>query len=279
MKLLKRTEINKPQNVYNLHVQEDHNYIVEGAVVSNCHGVKDLGVVQKLMTQNFKNVPIRWGLTGTLPEEEWNQLSLFTAIGPQIGELAAHELQEAGVLASCQVNILHTQETAQYTDYQNELKYLTTDPSRLNWLSGVVEEISKTGNIMVLVDRIATGEFLRDNLKGSIFVSGEMKNKDRAEYYREMEIVDNRVVIATFGVAAVGINIGKINHVVLVEPGKSFIRVVQSIGRGLRKTNDKDEVVIWDVASKCKFSNNHMNKRKAIYNKVKYPYEIKKVQY
>ena len=94
-----------------------------------------------------------------------------------------------------------------------------------------------------------------------------------------MEIVDNRAVIATFGVAAVGISINKIHHVVLVEPGKSFIRVVQSIGRGLRKSNTKDSVTIWDIASKCKFSNNHMNKRKSIYNKVKYPYEIKKVQY
>lgn len=248
-------------------------------IVDECHSVRDLSIVQKLLTNNFKNIPIRWGLTGTLPEEEWNQLSLFCSIGPQIGELSAHELQEAGVLASCNVQILQTQETAQYTQYQEELKYLTTDETRLKWLSDQICDISKSGNTLVLVDRIATGEFLKDEIRGSIFINGEMKNHDRAEYYREMEIVDNRVVIATYGVAAVGISINRINHVVLVEPGKSFIRVVQSIGRGLRKSNTKDHVTIWDIASRCKFSNNHLNKRKQIYQKVQYPYEVKKVTY
>jgi superfamily II DNA or RNA helicase len=248
-------------------------------IVDEVHSVKDLNVLQKLLTNNFKHIPIRWGLTGTLPEEEWNQLSLCCSIGPQIGELSAHELQEAGVLASCAVKILHTQETAQYTQYQDELKYLTTDPTRLKWLSDQIELISQSGNTLVLVDRIATGEFLKDEISGSIWISGDMKNHDRAEYYREMELVENRVVIATYGVAAVGISINRIFNVVLVEPGKSFIRVVQSIGRGLRKSNTKDHVTIWDIASKCKFSNNHLLKRKQIYQKVQYPYEVKKVTY
>ena len=248
-------------------------------IVDECHSVRDLSVVQKLLTNNFRNVPIRWGLTGTLPEEEWNQLSLFCSIGPQIGELRAHDLQEAGVLATCEVNILQTQETAVYGNYQEELKYLTTDESRLNWMSALIQQLSETGNTLVLVDRLATGEYLRDNISGSIFISGEMKNSDRAEYYREMEIVDNRVVVATFGVAAVGISINKIHHVVLVEPGKSFIRVVQSIGRGLRKSDTKNSVTIWDIASRCKFSNNHLNRRKDIYKKVQYPFQVQKVKY
>lgn len=279
MKLLARTEIDKPKQVYNLHIQDDHNYIVEGAVVSNCHGVKDLNVVQKLLTNNFRNVPIRWGLTGTLPEEEWNQLSLFCSIGPQIGELRAHDLQEAGVLATCEVNILQTQETAVYGNYQEELKYLTTDESRLNWMSALIQQLSETGNTLVLVDRLATGEYLRDNISGSIFISGEMKNSDRAEYYREMEIVDNRVVVATFGVASVGISINRIFNVVLIEPGKSFIRVIQSIGRGLRMAGDKSHVRIFDVCSQMRFSNNHMKKRQDFYKKVKYSYTKTKVQY
>ena len=66
---------------------------------------------------------------------------------------------------------------------------------------------------------------------------------------------------------------------VLFEPGKSFIRVIQSIGRGLRKSQDKDSVNIYDVASKCKFSNNHMKKRVEIYKKVKYPYQVQSITY
>ena len=111
MKLVAKKEIIKPSEVYNLHIENDHNYIVDGAVVSNCHMVKDTNILHGLMTGPFRNVPIRWGLTGTIPEEEYKQMGLFTAIGPQIGILTAKELQDKGVLAKCNVNILQTQES------------------------------------------------------------------------------------------------------------------------------------------------------------------------
>ena len=99
MKLVNRTEINKPKEVFNLHIRDDHNYIVEGAVVSNCHMVKDLGVLHRLLGTTFSNVPIRWGLTGTVPEDEYNQMSLYSVIGPLVGQLEAKDLQDAGHLA------------------------------------------------------------------------------------------------------------------------------------------------------------------------------------
>ncbi len=61
------------------------------------------------------------------------------------------------------------------------------------------------------------------------------------------------MIIATYGVAAVGINLPRIFNLVLIEPGKSFVRVIQSIGRGIRKAEDKDSVMIWDITSSCKF--------------------------
>ena len=67
MRLIKRTEIDKPDIVYNLHVEHDHNYIIEGPVVSNCHMAK-ADVLKNLLTQNLCNAPIRWGLTGTIPK-------------------------------------------------------------------------------------------------------------------------------------------------------------------------------------------------------------------
>jgi superfamily II DNA or RNA helicase len=248
-------------------------------ICDECHSIKNLGVLQTLLTQEFNNIPIRWGLTGTLPDEEYNRLSLFCSIGPQIGELAAHQLQEAGFLANCQVHILQTQETRQYPNYPEEVKYLTTDKSRLDWLIEFIGKISETGNTLVLVDRIATGEYLRDNIKDSVFVSGSMKNKDRAEHYQSIEFTDNRVVIATSQVAAVGISINRLFNLVLVEPGRSFIKTIQSIGRVLRKANDKEDATIYDVCSRLKFSNNHLLKRKEFYNRVKYPYDVTKVTY
>jgi superfamily II DNA or RNA helicase len=78
-------------------------------------------------------------------------------------------------------------------------------------------------------------------------------------------------------VAAVGINIPRIFNLVLIEPGKSFVRVIQSIGRGIRKAEDKDFVQIWDITSQCKYSKRHLTERKKFYADAKYPYKITKV--
>lgn len=248
-------------------------------ICDEVHNVKNMGVLHTLLTTTFANVPIRWGLTGTIPEEEYNQVSLFTAIGPQIGKLTAKELQEAGHLAKCHVNILHTQETMAYKDYQAELKYLTTDKNRLAWLARKVEELSKTGNTLVLVDRIESGQKLSDLIEGSTFISGKMKADKRKEHYKEINFENNAIMIATYGTTSTGISINRIFNLVLVEPGKSFVRVIQSIGRGLRKADDKDSVNIYDVASKCKFSNRHLIKRKKFYDTVEYPYTVEKIVY
>jgi superfamily II DNA or RNA helicase len=85
--------------------------------------------------------------------------------------------------------------------------------------------------------------------------------------------------VATYGVAAVGINIPRIFNLVLIEPGKSFVRVIQSIGRGIRKAEDKDFVQIWDVTSTCKFAKRHITTRKKFYNEANYPFVVEKVDW
>ena len=64
---------------------------------------------------------------------------------------------------------------------------------------------------------------------------------------------------------------------VLVEAGKSFVRTIQSIGRGLRMADDKDSVNVIDVCSKMKFSNNHLNKRKQLHKNAQYPFTVQKI--
>jgi len=248
-------------------------------ICDECHAIKDQNILHNLMTTVFKNIPIRWGLTGTIPEEEFKQMGLFTAIGPQIGALTAKELQDKGVLAQCHVSVLQTQENLQYGNYQEELKYLLTDDKRLAWMAGVIEEISQSGNTLVLVDRIETGQKLYNQISNSVFISGEMKSNDRREHYKEINFSDNKIMIATYGTTSTGINISRIFNLVLVEAGKSFVRTIQSIGRGLRMADDKNSVEIYDLCSRMKFSNNHSNKRKAFYSKAQYPYVIKKITY
>ena len=149
----------------------------------------------------------------------------------------------------------------------------------MQYISQLIKRISDSGNTLVLVDRIKAGELLIEYLPDAQFVSGVMKTTDRKDAYDEINEGTNHVVIATYGVASVGINIPRIFNLVLIEPGKSFVRVIQSIGRGVRKAKDKDHVEIWDITSSAKYSKKHLTERKRFYKEANYPFSIEKVNY
>jgi superfamily II DNA or RNA helicase len=248
-------------------------------MVDEVHQAK-ADVLKKLLTGAFRNVPIRWGLTGTIPKADHERLTLEVGLGEVVHQLAASDLQEQGVLAQCDVSILQLQDNVSYGNYQSELTYLTTDKNRLDYMSDIIANMAKTGNTLVLVDRIKAGEGLVERLgEDTVFISGSMKSKDRKEEYDEVSEANNKVIVATYGVAAVGINIPRIFNLVLLEPGKSFVRVIQSIGRGIRKAQDKDSVQIWDITSSAKFSKRHLTERKKFYKEANYPFRVEKVNY
>lgn len=233
-------------------------------------------VLKTMLTGVMGLIPIRWGLTGTIPKEPFEFFALRVSLGEVIGKLSASELQDQGVLANCEVNIIQLQDYGEYKEYQKELQYLTTNEDRIKYIASVIAEIAETGNTLVLIDRIQAGKMLEQYIPDSVFISGVTKDVDRKEQYDEVAINDNKTIIATYGIAAVGINVPRLFNVVLIEPGKSFVRVIQSIGRGLRKSGDKDFVNIWDIASTCKFAKRHLTKRKQFYKEANYNFNIKK---
>ena len=218
---------------------------IEGVVcviVDEVHMAK-ADALKTLLTGVMARVPIRWGLTGTVPKEKFESQSLLVSLGPVISKLSASELQDRGVLAQCHVNIVQLIDHVEYAEYQSELKYLLEEKGRLDAMAGLILQINETGNTLVLVDRV------------------------------------DKIIVATYGVAAVGINIPRIFNLVLIEPGKSFVRVIQSIGRGIRKAEDKDHVQIWDITSTCKFAKRHLTKRKAFYKEANYPFSAEKLDW
>ncbi|NDB64537.1 MAG: DEAD/DEAH box helicase [Euryarchaeota archaeon] len=235
--------------------------------------------LKTLLTGPMSRVPIRWGLTGTIPKEEYERMSLRCSIGDVVGRLSANELQQEGVLANCHVNVLQLVDHAEYRSYQEELRYLLETEERMSYVAQLIDKVRHTGNTLVLVDRIAPGKHLTELVPDAVFVSGSTKAKARKEEYDEVADASDKVIVATYGVAAVGINIPRIFNLVLIEPGKSFVRVIQSIGRGIRKAEDKDFVQIWDITSTCKFAKRHLTKRKAFYREANYPFEVEKIEW
>ena len=238
--------------------------------------------LKELLTGPLGKVPIRWGVTGTIPKDPMDKMTLLCSLGPVVGQLSAKELQDQGVLSNCHVNIMQLQDKAEFLSYQAELKYLLSDSRRLDKLAAMIKEISATGNTMVLIDRVEAGKDLASKLPESVFVHGNTKSTERTAQYKSIDAmdagtIDDKILICTYGVASTGISITKLHNVVLIEPGKSFVRTIQSIGRGLRKGFDKDHVDIWDITSSCKFAKRHLTARKKFYEDAQYAFTIKKI--
>jgi superfamily II DNA or RNA helicase len=258
-----------------------HDFIedVVCVIVDEVHMAK-ADALKTLLSGVMSRIPIRWGLTGTVPKEPYEFKSLLVSLGPVISQLSASELQDRGVLANCHVNIVQLIDHVEYKEYQSELKYLLEESGRLDAMSDLIRTINETGNTLVLVDRVAAGHALVERLGDkAVFVSGATKSKDRQSEYAEVADATDKIIVATYGVAAVGINIPRIFNLVLVEPGKSFVRVIQSIGRGIRKAEDKDHVQIWDITSTCKFAKRHLTKRKQFYKDANYPFTAEKLDW
>ena len=248
-------------------------------IVDEVHMAK-ADALKTLLTSVMSRVPIRWGLTGTIPKEKFESQALLVSLGPVISKLSASELQDRGVLAQCHVNIVQLQDHVEYSNYQSELKYLLEESGRLDTMAKLIAQVNETGNTLVLVDRISAGQALVERLGDrAVFVSGATKAKDRQDEYDEVAESTDKIIVATYGVAAVGINIPRIFNLVLIEPGKSFVRVIQSIGRGIRKAEDKDHVQIWDITSTCKFAKRHLTKRKQFYKEANYPFSSEKLEW
>lgn len=246
-------------------------------IVDECHSAKS-DVLKKHLTSTFKNVPLRWGMTGTVPKEDYSSLGIICSVGPLINEVAAKDLQEKGILSNLNIDILQIQDfCTTFSDYQSELKYLTTDKNRMEFISNIIQE-KADGNTLILVSKIATGEMLSELIPDSVFISGTVKSTKRKEEYTSIQEDNDKCIIATYGVASVGIDIPRLFNVVMIEPGKSFVRVIQSIGRGLRMAKDKDFVNIYDITSTAKYSKKHLTERKKFYKDEQYPFKIEKIK-
>ncbi len=254
---------------------------LEGVIcvmVDETHSAK-ANELKDLLCGPMAHIPVRWGLTGTIPKAEYEALSITCSLGPCVGEILASDLQEKGVLANINIDIVQLIDDVEYTSYPEEYDFLVTDRTRMAWIGDFARGLSERGNTLILIDRIETGEILEEAIPDSVFISGRIKSKTRTKEYKDVSTADNKVIIATYGVAAVGINIPRIFNLVLIEAGKSHVRVIQSLGRGLRKAHDKDDVYAVDLCSTAKFAARHLTERKKDYKEANYPHKVRKIDY
>ncbi len=277
-------------------------------LVDETHGARG-NVLQELLTKHAKNIPHRFGVTGTMPEHPSEALSVRCAIGEVLDTIDAALLIEKGVLATIDIGVFQMMENLMpqyreylkayegveeaqdelvdyktfkakfFPDYSSEKKYLAKKPERLDWISATIDSRRNNGNVLALVQSVEMGKKLAEITPNSKFVYGNDDDKVREEAYSLFAQNDGIVVFATYGIASTGLSIKRIHELFLIDIGKSFIRVIQSIGRGLRKAPDKQHINVWDICSDLTYSKKHLTKRKAMYKTAGYPFKVKKVDY
>jgi superfamily II DNA or RNA helicase len=289
MRLKKRTKIDRPNKVYNLHVKNNHNYVVAGgAVVSNCHQAK-AKTLSEIMSGPASNVPFRFGCTGTVPKEDIWQQQIRGIIGEKIFTLKAWELQEKGVLASAEVyqitfedskNPEYIQAAKAFEDWADQLNWLFNCKPRTEMIASIIEEAAiDEGNVLTLIPYKKHGKVLHELIDGSISIDGDVKGAKRQVVYEKFGAGDNGVLIATFGIASTGLDIPRIHVLGFIEPGKKFEKIIQTVGRGLRKASDKDHIIIFDFAGDSDFAKKHATERRRLYKEAKIPCHVETISY
>ena len=227
----------------------------------------------------------RIGFTGTLDGTETNQLVLEGVFGRCTQVTRTAELMKRGQVADLKVKVLVLKHEYQsFASYQDEMEYLVGNESRNKFIRNLVRDLP--GNTLVLFNYVEKhGEPLYDLLNSSInrpvhFVHGGVDVDDREEIRSLTEQSDNTIIVASYGTFSTGINIKKLHNVIFASPSKSRVRNLQSIGRVLRKGDNKNQAVLYDIAddiSRNNFRNytlNHLFERVKVYNEEKFDYEI-----
>ena len=238
----------------------------------------------------------RFGTTGTLDGTQVHELVLEGLFGPVKRVITTHELQKKEALAQLDIDIIllkYAQEFCRPTEnrsYQDEIDFLVTYEKRNKFIANLA--VNQDGNTLVLfnlVDRHGKG--LRDLIESRLkdgqrlfFVSGETKTTDREQIRNIVDKQKNSIILASLGTFSTGINIKNLHNVIFASPSKSQIRVLQSIGRGLRLSDDGSVTKLYDIAddlhwkSKKNFTLLHSGERIKIYTKEQFPYKITQVE-
>lgn len=287
----KRVIISTWQSIYKLHPTWFHQF---GCIFGDeVHGFKSKSLSSIMNKAKFAQY--RFGTTGTLDGTQVHKLVLEGLFGPVHRVTSTHELQQKDTLAQLDINIILLKYEEQYcklTDgrsYHDEIDFLVTYEKRNKFIANLAT--NQTGNTLVLFNLVDRhGKVLRDLIDARLkdnqrlfYVSGETKTSDREAVRAIVEKQSNSIILASLGTFSTGINIRNIHNIVFASPSKSQIRVLQSIGRGLRKSDDGSTTKLYDIADdlhwkgKKNFTLLHSGERIKIYSNEKFNYKITQV--
>ena len=233
----------------------------------------------------------RFGLTGTLDGTQTHRLVLEGLFGPAEKVVSTKELIDKKTLANLKIKciILKHSNVLERMTYAEELQYLVGNEKRNKFISDLLLHLN--GNTLCLFQLVEKhGKVLYDLVndvakdRKVFFVYGGVDSLERERIRGIVENEKDAIIIASYGTFSTGINIRNINNIVFASPSKSKIRVLQSLGRGLRRSESKMDVRLFDLSDDIKqgsrqnYTLSHFTERLNIYNEEQFNYEISKVK-
>ena len=241
----------------------------------------------------------RFGFTGTLDDAQTHKLVLEGLFGAVEKVTTTAELIENKTLSDFRIKCIalqypdHVKQAQSKNKYQEEVEFLVLNEARNKFIRNLA--LSLKGNTLLLYNFVEKhGKPLHKNIKAAIdksvdkrsiyFVSGEVKGDEREQIRHIVEQEDDAIIVASYGTFSTGVNIKRLHNIVFCSPSKSRIRVLQSIGRGLRTGDGKDMATLFDIAdnltwkSKSNFTLDHFAERLKMYNDEKFDYKMYRVK-
>tara|TARA_B100001248_G_scaffold254962_1_gene234069 strand:+ start:1918 stop:3429 length:1512 start_codon:yes stop_codon:yes gene_type:complete len=245
--------------------------------------------------EKMVNIKYRFGFTGTLDGSQTNQLVLEGLFGPVKSLIKTKELMESEQLANLKIKILllkyseQTRKDHTRIKYKDEMDFIVGNEKRNKFIQNLA--LSLNGNTLILFQYVEKhGKILYDliNSKANkdrkvFFVFGGTDGETRESVREITEKETNAIIIASYGTFSTGINIRALHNIIFASPSKSKIRNLQSIGRGLRTSENKERCTLFDIGDDLKYKENlnftlkHLYERVKIYNQEKFDYKIHKI--
>lgn len=209
------------------------------------------------------NAKYRIGLTGTMPKEEANRMTIEGYLGPVSYVLKAKELMDRDIISQLQIKNLLMKYPNDLRiarpSYQQEVHDILEYQERNKALEYIIDRSADGHNSLILLHRIEhlriVKEYLEKNFPNHIIydIFGDTLPQRREEIRKRIENEGNVILVSTFATMSTGVNIKKLHNIIFFASYKSMIKILQSIGRGLRKHDTKEFVTVWDCVDDLRY--------------------------
>ena len=254
-------------------------------VGDEAHQFKSKSLIS-IMTK-LSDAKYRFGFTGTLDGSQTHKWVLEGLFGPSYKITKTDELMKKGHLATLDIKVLLLKHPPnKFEVFEDEVQYIINHNQRNNFIKNLALDLK--GNTLILFSRVeGHGQPLYDIINKNksserkvFFIHGGVDTEEREKVREITEKEDNAIIVASYGTFSTGINIKNLHNVIFASPSKSRIRNLQSIGRVLRKGNNKVKATLYDIAddisykSRKNYTLNHLIERIKIYNEENFNYDI-----